>query len=183
MILPADKGKCSTILDGKDQDIVYEVLQKDQTLTYKNKLINIIRPWRRETGLSDRLEPRIYPTSEDTLEFYGIPKIPKKNALSIQYFKAPGESHARLSKFLTSVLHPLGMQRHTCHPEKPGFREDVVIGTDTSHTISGGYEVSALYSGRQRYPDHPMDGRYQFCQQVLTRHPTINPLATIVVSK
>ena len=47
---------------------------------YKNRLINIIRPWKREQRITDRLYLRIYPTSEDTLRFYGLSNIHKKDA-------------------------------------------------------------------------------------------------------
>ena len=90
MVLPADKGKATVVIDREDYDkkikslledtSVYEVLKKDPTQTYKNRMLKFLRKWRREETISQRLYDKIYPTSEEVPKFYGLPKIHKKGA-------------------------------------------------------------------------------------------------------
>ena len=59
---------------------VYEVLKQVPTTTYKNRLVKILRAWKKEGAVSDQLYNRIYPTSEEVSKFYELPKIHKKDA-------------------------------------------------------------------------------------------------------
>ena len=63
MVLPADKGKAMVVMNTSeykqkfkkllDDTSVYEVLKKDPTTAYKNRLVKILREWKREETISD----------------------------------------------------------------------------------------------------------------------------------
>ena len=89
MILGADKGRATVIMKTadyrnkienllKDKE-TYEKLNKDPTSNFKNKLINILRPWKSDNSIPDKLYHKIYPTSEIPPKLYGLPKIHKKD--------------------------------------------------------------------------------------------------------
>ena len=75
VILPADKGRTTVILDKQDyQNKVntllddtntYEKLTSDPTRSVKNKLIQILRDWRREGRISDSLYSQLYTHSRE----------------------------------------------------------------------------------------------------------------------
>ena len=116
-ILPADKGKATVILDTKTYEEklkvlledrkVYEVLKKDPTTTYKNRLVKILRDWRREGKISKFLYDKIYPTSEDVPKFYGLPKIHKQNAPLRPIVSSIGSITHPTAKYLASIINPL----------------------------------------------------------------------------
>ena len=57
---------------------VNNVLKKDPTMRYKDKMLKLLRIWKREGAISDIMYDKIYPTSEEVPKFYGLPQIPKK---------------------------------------------------------------------------------------------------------
>ena len=87
IILPADKGRATVILDKKEYEEkaskiledkkTYEILKKDPTNTFKNKLINILKTMNKEGNISQILYRQLYPTSYQAPRFYGLPKIHK----------------------------------------------------------------------------------------------------------
>ena len=89
MILPADKGKATLVTNSSDykeklknlldDTTVCEVLKKEITTTYKNRLVKILREWKREGTILDSVYLKIYPTSEDVPNFYGLPTLHEKD--------------------------------------------------------------------------------------------------------
>ena len=91
VILPADKGRTTVILNKQDYQSkvktllddtrnTYEKLTSNPTRSIKNKLIQILKDWRREGRIPDSLYNQLYPTAENIPKFYGLPKIHKKDA-------------------------------------------------------------------------------------------------------
>ncbi len=101
-----DKLKKIITLSGRVQ-------KKGPTPTYKNRLINIFRPWKGK--MLHQLCLRIYQTSEDTPRFYRLPKIHKNDALLHPIVNSSiGSISCNMAKFPPSVLHPLiGSTIHT----------------------------------------------------------------------
>ena len=89
VILPADKGRTTVILNKQDyhnkvkallEDTnTYEKLASDPTRSLKNKLIQTLRDWRKVNRIPDYLYNQLYPTAENVPKFYGLPKIHKKD--------------------------------------------------------------------------------------------------------
>jgi len=88
MILPADKGRATVVLDKAEYEEkvlrmlsdgkTYEQLKKDPTASYKRKLVAILTRLKDEGKLSDELYSRLYPTSEKIPQLFCLPKIHKK---------------------------------------------------------------------------------------------------------
>ena len=117
MILGADKGRATVIMKTTDyrskienllnDKDTYEELKKDPTSNYKNKLINILRPWKSNKSIPEKLYHRIYPTSEVPPKFYGLPKIHKKDVPLRPIVSSIGNISYHVAEYLTSVLSPL----------------------------------------------------------------------------
>ena len=84
-----------------------EVLKKDPTTTYKNKLVKIIREWKKEGTISDSVDHKIYPTSEYVPKFYGLPKIHKKDSPLKPIVSGIGSISYKVAKYLTVILSPM----------------------------------------------------------------------------
>ena len=114
MILPADKGRATVVMNTADYKTkiqtllsdkkTYEILKKDPTVTYKNKLINILRKWKREKSITDGLYHRLYPTSENVPKFYGLPKIHKTGTPLRPIVSGIGSITYKTSKHLAVIL-------------------------------------------------------------------------------
>ena len=89
IILSADKGRAAVIINTtknreKMTDMVgdtntYTRLSKDPMHKSKNRMINILRKWKRNGSISDKLYWKLYPESEEPQKLYGTPKIHKNN--------------------------------------------------------------------------------------------------------
>ena len=116
-IIGADKGRATVIMNSKDyKDKVrallsdqntYEPLKKDPTNMYKTKLIALLRKWKNEKTISDKLYHRLYPTSDLPARFYGLPKIHKRDVPLRPIVSSIGNITHNSAKFLTQVLSPL----------------------------------------------------------------------------
>ena len=117
MILGADKGRATVIMKTadyknkienllKDKE-TYEELKKDPTPNYKNKLINILRPWKSNNLIPEKLYHKLYPTSEIPPKFYGLPKIHKKEVPLRPIVSSIGNISYHVAEYLTSILSPL----------------------------------------------------------------------------
>jgi hypothetical protein len=89
IILPADKGKSTVVLDKDKYEAqvttmlgdkkTYEQLPDDPTPKYKRKLVAILSGLKKEGKISDRKYKELYPTAENVPRLYCTPKIHKPN--------------------------------------------------------------------------------------------------------
>ena len=80
IILSADKGRAAVIINTteyreKMTDMVgdtntYTKLSKDAMHKHKNRMINILRKWKRNGSISDKLYWKLYPKSEEPQKLY-----------------------------------------------------------------------------------------------------------------
>ena len=59
--------------------ITYRPLNMDLTNKQKNKLINILKRIKTESGMEDTTYRKMYPAGASSPKLYGLPKIHKKN--------------------------------------------------------------------------------------------------------
>ena len=114
MVLPADKGKATVILDKKDYNSkieailndtkTYQPLKKDPTTSIKNKLINILKPWKKDGSVSKPLCRQLYPTTDQAPKFYGLPKIHKPDMPLRPIVSGIGSVTEGCAKHLSKVL-------------------------------------------------------------------------------
>ena len=88
IVLTADKGVVMVIMDRQDyinkanqllNQNTYRSIAKDPTSSIKNKLINILKRVKNQTGLDSNTYKSMYPTGCVPPKFYGLPKIHKPN--------------------------------------------------------------------------------------------------------
>ena len=87
MILPADKGKATVILNNADyktkcQDILndtitYKQLKKGPTNIYRRKLINLLKELKNSGAITQEQYYKVYPTANEPPKLYGLPKVHK----------------------------------------------------------------------------------------------------------
>ena len=85
MILPADKGRATVILNTADyktkcQDLLndkrtYKQLKKDTTNSYRTKLINLLKELKNSGAITQEQYYKVYPTATEPPKFYGLPKV------------------------------------------------------------------------------------------------------------
>jgi len=92
----------------------YTRLSKDPTHKYKNRMINILRKWKRNGSISDKLYWKLYPESEEPPKLYGMPKIHKNNTHLRPIVSSCGSITYNAAKYLASILTLLvGKNRHS----------------------------------------------------------------------
>ena len=86
IVLTANKGVAMVIMDRQDyinkanqllNQSTYRSITKDPTSSIKNKLINILKRVKNQTGLGSNTYKSMYPTGCVPPKFYGLPKIHK----------------------------------------------------------------------------------------------------------
>ena len=85
MVLPADKGRATVVLDKTeyeqkvqhmlDNERTYKKLQKDATAVYKRKRVSILTWLKDKETISHELYSHLYPTSEKAPQLYCLPKV------------------------------------------------------------------------------------------------------------
>ena len=156
VILPADKGRATVILKKEEYNTkidtlltdkdTYKQLDKDPTSKYKSKLINIIKEWKDNGSMSQKLYHRIYPTTDVVPRFYGLPKIHKVNAPLRPIVSGIGSITYNVAKFLAEVMGPLvGHNGH--HIKNSGDLASKMEGLEVppgQKLVS--YDVKALFT-------------------------------------
>lgn len=123
VILPADKGRTTVILNKQDyhnkvkalldDTNTYEKLTSDPTRAIKNKLIQTLKEWRKEERIPSYLYNQLYPTAENVPKFYGLPKIHKKDVPLRPIVSSIGSVMYDTAKFLAKIMKPLvGLNSH-----------------------------------------------------------------------
>ena len=70
-------------------------------------MINILREWKTNKTISDKLYYRLYPTSDLPPKFYGLPKIHKSGTPLRPIVSSIGNITYNIAKYLTQILSPL----------------------------------------------------------------------------
>ena len=102
----------------------YRSIAKDPTSFIKNKLINILKRVKNQTGLDTNTYKSMYPTGCVPPKFYGLPKIQKPDTPLRPIVSCCGSVTYGVAKELAKILKPL--VGHTTSPapktlwNKPG---------------------------------------------------------------
>ena len=155
-ILPADKGRCTVVLDrseyeNKIQKLLedkktYELLKKDPTTTVKNKLLNIMKKWKKEGTLSQELYKQIYPTSDLAPKFYGLPKIHKPLMPLRPIVAGNGSVTENVAKHLAKILNAVkGKNPHSIRNSVDFVNKVKDLQVPPSQKMVS-FDVSALFT-------------------------------------
>ena len=126
MVLTANKGVALVVIDKIDyimkakellQDTsTYRTIQGDPTSRLKNKLINILKKVKAESGMQENTYRKMYPTGASPPKFYGLPKIHKKNIPLRPIVSSLGSVSYGVAKELAKIIKPLmGCSQHHVH--------------------------------------------------------------------
>ena len=85
----------------------YRAIPQDPTNTIKNKLINILKRVKNQTGLDHVTYKSMYPTGCVLPKFYGLPKIHKPDTPLRPIVSSCGSVTYSVAKELTKILKPL----------------------------------------------------------------------------
>ena len=187
MILGADKGRATVIMNTKDyknkiEDLLkdentYEALKKDPTNIYKSKLINILRDWRNNKRISDTLYHRLYPTSDLPPRFYGLPKIHKNNVPLRPIVSSIGNITQETSKYLTQVLSPLvGKNPHFIKNSADFVKKISNLEVPPGRKMIS-YDVSALFTSI------PVDQALSVIEAKLKQDPQVKERSELAVEQ
>ena len=117
MLFNAVKGVALVVMDRQDyikktrelfEDTnTYRPIQSDTTNKVKTKLVNILKIIKSDTGIEDDIYRRIYPTGVSSPNFYGLPKIHKKDIPLRSIVSSIGSVTYGVAKELTRIIKPL----------------------------------------------------------------------------
>ena len=117
LILPADKGKATVIIDASEyedkinemlsDERTYEKLPTDPTQRYKRELVAILSRLKKENKINKSQYDLLYPTAENIPRIYGTPKIPKPGNKVRPIVDYTGTIGYQTSKALADILSPL----------------------------------------------------------------------------
>ena len=117
LVIPADKGNCTVVMDRKDYDDkvqqmlsdqgTYKVLDRDPTQRTERKLNEKLANLKRENKISDSLYNKLRSSDGLPPRFYGLPKIHKPGYPLRPIVSFIDSPTYMLSKHLAQILRPL----------------------------------------------------------------------------
>ena len=117
LVIPADKGNCTVVMDRKDYDDkvqkmlkdqrTYKVLDKDPTQRTEKKLNEKLANLKRENKISDSLYKRLCSSDGLPPRFYGLPNIHKPGFPLRPIVSFIDSPTYMLSKHLAQILSPM----------------------------------------------------------------------------
>ena len=115
-ILPADKGRCTVVLNTTDYDTkilyllddtnTYEKLKRDPTSLYKKKVIDLLQKLEKEQAIDRPLYHCLYP-GEAIPCINGLPKIHKQGTPLRRIVSRISLVTYNISKYIASILGPM----------------------------------------------------------------------------
>ncbi|KAI8484597.1 hypothetical protein Bbelb_377040 [Branchiostoma belcheri] len=156
LILPADKGRCTVVLDReqydrKVQDLLgdkdtYMPLKKDPTNKFKGKISSALKKLQTEGVLDRPTYLKLNPTTEQPPAFYGLPKIHKQSVPLRPIVSSIGSVTYELAGFLAKILGPLvGKSQHHVQNSADFVNKIKDIHVEDDETITS-YDVCSLFT-------------------------------------
>ena len=114
IILPADKGRMSVVINKSDYINKANTLLKDKE-TYQpldgkttvNRINQKLKLLKDKGKLDERSYYRVRPNDASTAKFYGLPKIHKENIPLRPIVSLRGSPTYELAEYLSLIFHPL----------------------------------------------------------------------------
>ena len=155
IVLTADNGVAMVIMDRQDyinkanqllNQNTYRSIAKDPTSSIKNKLINILKRVKNQTGLDSNTYKSMYPTGCVPPKFYCLPKIHKPDTPLRPIVSSCGSVTYGVAKELAKILKPLvGKSPHHITSTQDFVEQARQIKLEPGECLSS-YDVSALFT-------------------------------------
>ena len=185
IVLTADKGVVMVIMDRQDyinktnhllNQNTYRSIAKDPTNSIKNKLINILKRVKNQTGLDSNTYKSMYPTGCVPPKFYGLPKIHKPDTPLRPIVSSCGSVTYGVAKELAKILKPfVGKSPHHITSTQDFVEQAKQIKLEYGECLSS-YDVSALFISI------PIDSSLNIIKDLLEKDTTLKEKTVIEVS-
>ncbi|XP_072014899.1 uncharacterized protein [Amphiura filiformis] len=155
LVLPADKGRCTVVIDKSDyvnkaNDLlsdtkVYQPLKRDPTSGYKKKVSDSLKALEESEAIDRTLYYKLSP-ADSVPRFYGLPKIHKQNVPLRPIVSCISSVTYNLARHLAGIIGPLVGK--SCHhvvnsTDLVDKLKDIKVESDETITS---YDVSALFT-------------------------------------
>ena len=154
---------------------IYRAIPSDPTNTIKNKLINILKRVKNQTGLDNVTYKSMYPTGCVPPKFYGLPKIHKLDTPLRPIVSSCGSITYGVAKELTKILRPLVGKSPQHINSTHDFVEQVKHINLAPRECLSSYDVSALFTSV------PIDPALKVIKDLLEKDPTIKERTVLPV--
>ena len=156
MVLGADKGRATVVLDKSEYDNkmqallsdtkTYVKLDKDPTPKLKKQLVSILQGLEKEGKIRKEDKQFLYPTTENVPRIYGSPKIHKDGTPLRPIVDFTGSVGYNVAKSLADILSPLvGQSEHHVLNSK-NLADDLRDLTIEEDEILNSHDVVALFT-------------------------------------
>ncbi|XP_071944743.1 uncharacterized protein [Antedon mediterranea] len=177
LILPADKGRSTVILNTNDykdkvgtmvsDTNVYELLKRNPTQNYKRKVVNIIGRLFKEKKINYREKEWLFPTAEIVPRLYCLPKIHKPNWPLRPIVDNINTVFYTVAQFLTKILGPLvgNTEHHVTYSGELASELKEIIVKPSETFVS--FDVVSLFTKT------PVEEALKVVENRLTTDPTL----------
>ena len=125
---------------------IYRSIAKDPTSSIKNKIINILKRVKNQTGLDSNTYKSMYPTGCVPPKFYGLTKIHKPDTPLRPIVSSCGSVTYGVAKELAKILKPLvGKSLHQITSTEDFVEQAKQIILEPGECLSS-YDMSALFT-------------------------------------
>ena len=156
MILPADKGRATVILNTADyktkcQDLLkdertYKQPKKDPTNIYRTKLINLLKELKNSGAITQGQYYKVYPTATEPPKLYGLPKVHKPPCPLRPIVACRGSIMYGTARWVADILAPMvGKTSHHLQNSADLVNKLSQIRIDEDESLIS-FDVSALFT-------------------------------------
>ncbi|KAL9962577.1 hypothetical protein ACROYT_G031688 [Oculina patagonica] len=182
MILPADKGRASVVLDTETyrtkmstliENGPYQLLNKDPTDRLTRKLTEKLLTLKRSGDLSEAVYNKIRPRHKQPPRIYGLPKIHKADVPLRPIVSCVNTFAYDLSAYLANILSPLTGNSDFAVTNSAHFVSTINSETILDNEIMVSFDVESLFT------NVPIDGAVQAALRKLENDPSLADRTTL----
>ena len=182
MVLPADKGRASVVMDtatyqAKISTLIengpYQLLNKDPTDRLTRKLSEKLLTLKRNGHLSEAVYNKIRPRHKQPPRIYGLPKIHKADVPLRPIVSCVNTFAYDLSAYLANILSPLTGKSEFTVTNSAHFVSTISSETIRDNEIMVSFDVESLFT------NVPIDAAVQAALQRLENDPSLADRTTL----